>query len=401
VRKLWRFSLKKRWSTFNLKLNLYLGIVYAIFSIGLLGFLVWSYIMMASLYCEIEFSNLAICWNSSTLLCTFNSENHSSYTQSAGNRKLSTSSSETTRETSFQFNSFRQTRQHFDPDPGALIPHKWLEWFVGFAEGDGSIMTRANLKRATFVLTQKEGEILYHIQSILGFGVVRHISNGNYYRYIVEDTRHIFLLCLLFNGNLVLPYRIRQLEKWICFINENIQSNTSRLSIKSNIKDIILFIDKPAIITLQDAWLSGFCDAEGTFNIQVSKRPANKSTGYSVYPRFILDQNDSLELFIYINSLFGSGHVYHRKDTPQGVYRFTLDSVSGLTLCYEYFTHFPLKTKKLKSFQIWTQVINLIIRKEHLTYEGVIKIRQISKMINLRNSQTRGTGKSLVWKMKI
>jgi hypothetical protein len=41
--------------------------------------------MMALLYCEIEVINFAICWNSSTLISTFNSKNLINYTQSAGN----------------------------------------------------------------------------------------------------------------------------------------------------------------------------------------------------------------------------------------------------------------------------------------------------------------------------
>ena len=65
--------------------------VYAMFSIGILGFLVWSQFFpcsedwVALSYCEVGVTNLAICWNSSTLLGTFSRKNISSYTQSAGN----------------------------------------------------------------------------------------------------------------------------------------------------------------------------------------------------------------------------------------------------------------------------------------------------------------------------
>lgn len=74
-------------------------------------------------------------------------------------------------------------------------------------------MTRANGERASFVITQKKGKILVQFQSTLGFGKVRYVENGNFYRYIIEDTQHIFILCELFNGNLVLSYRLKQLEK--------------------------------------------------------------------------------------------------------------------------------------------------------------------------------------------
>ena len=86
--------------------------VYAMFSIGILGFLVWSLIfpllqreeLVALSYREEGVINLAVCWNSLTLLGTFSCKNLSSYTQSAGNRHFisNTSSSETICEISCQ-----------------------------------------------------------------------------------------------------------------------------------------------------------------------------------------------------------------------------------------------------------------------------------------------------------
>jgi hypothetical protein len=179
--------------------------VYAMFSIGILGFIVWSWLGLS--YCEVGVINHAICWNGFRLLGTFYSKNLSSYTQSAGNRNY-TSSSETTRVTScFNFDTFRALYSKLGYTNS--ISNDWLTWFIGFAEGDGAILSYKG--RPTFVLTQKEGAILYGIQSILGFGTVR--QTGNYYRFFVEDLKSILLLCILFNGNLVLPHRMTQLSK--------------------------------------------------------------------------------------------------------------------------------------------------------------------------------------------
>ena len=68
--------------------------VYAMFSIGILGFLVWSFNpslasgrsgLVGLPYCEIGVINIAVCWNGLVLTGTFNSKNLVSYTQSAGN----------------------------------------------------------------------------------------------------------------------------------------------------------------------------------------------------------------------------------------------------------------------------------------------------------------------------
>ena len=86
------------------------------FSIGILGFLVWSLFfsslqieeLVALSYREVGVTNLAVCWNSFTLFGTFDSKNPNINTQSAGNRLFSNASSlETTRETSlFNFMPF-------------------------------------------------------------------------------------------------------------------------------------------------------------------------------------------------------------------------------------------------------------------------------------------------------
>lgn len=186
---------------------------------------------MALLHRKMEVINLAICWNSSTLLGTFYSKNLSSNscnifdceegatttTQSAGNRSKSIrnkSSSENTRETTyFKFSSFRTLYEKLNYTN--QISDSWLVWFIGFVEGDGSIVTFGG--RPRFVITQKEKAILDHIHSILGFGTVKKFQSCGastvFYRYIVQDLMGILLLCILFNGNLCLLHRISQLSR--------------------------------------------------------------------------------------------------------------------------------------------------------------------------------------------
>lgn len=134
----------------------------------------------------------------------FNSKNFVSYTQSAGNlyTKSFKSSSETTCDTSRNFEMFNKTTFI-----NKKISTEWLTWFIGFSEGDGAILTNKNSPR--FVLTQKEGAILYHVQEVLGFGTVRKFDS--FYRFIVTDPQSILLLVYIFNGNLVLPHRLKQL----------------------------------------------------------------------------------------------------------------------------------------------------------------------------------------------
>lgn len=349
----------------------YLGMIYAIASIGILGFIVWSQNVVALLSCEGQVTNLAICWNSSVFIGTFMCKNSISYTQSAGNpgtfRSL-TSSSETTCETSFNFTTFNNLYTRLTHQP-SLDTH-WLTWFVGFAEGDGAILTSGS--RPRFVLTQKESTVLFMIRDTFGFGMVRYFEKGNFYRFIVEDNANVRLLAHLFNGNLVISRRITQLQAWL------------------NVLGDIQLISIPVIPTLKDAWLSGFTDAEGCFNVNITKR-ADTVTGFRVIIRFLLDQKNEEELLFYIKTLLGFGSVNLRKDTNM-VFRYTLNSFKGLVTVRDYFVFFPLKTKKSASFEKWCEVYSMVLNKQHLTNEGLAVIRVIAKQINVVNSETGPTG---------
>lgn len=358
-------------------------------SIGILGFIVWSWIL-ASPHSDMSVYIIyfAICWNGLMLIGTLNGKNSISYTQSADNVSLNSlednkhSVSETTRETSFKLSAFRtyfntlfKNSDHLSDD--------WLTWFIGFAEGDGAIQTYAEGKRVRFVLTQKESAILYNLQHKLNIGVVRHFpqgksgKNNDFYRWMVDEPSHILLLAFLFNGNLALENRIKQLALWVNALNNRFGS------------DIIKLNNTPISITLQDAWLSGFTDAEGCFNVSITAN-IRYTLGYVIKMRYLLDQKDNL-ILNKICELFGFGKVTLRSGTDN-VYRYTATGFKSLNDVISYFKLFPLHTKKAISFEKWLTVYNQVSNKLHLTNEGLAQVRFLQKQINLNNSMTNKTG---------
>ncbi len=385
----------------------YLGMLYAMMSIGLLGFVVWSQEMAFPVgdYGVIYF---AVCWKNETFLDTLYSENSKNFVQSAGNlsfffpiilanssislskgtlgffhtsakvydeigknKKTDKRTSETTRETSFIFRGFR-VLTGLTPE---VVSDNWLTWFIGFSEGDGAILTGHKNDKPRFVLTQKEISVLNHVYETLGFGRVR--TYGTYSRYIVEDKKGILALTYLFNGNLVLDKRKIQLNKWL--IIQNITRITSNV-----------------LPLLSNAWLSGFIDAEGCFNVTLFKRKA-MTLGYQVKMRFMIDQKDSFNTLLFIKNQWDM-ILSHRK-LPKGdyntMYRAETNSFVSIKPIIEYLSIFRLKTKKQISFDKWVTVYDLVCNKAHLTEQGLNDIIKIKKVINLTNSVTGKTGDKL------
>lgn len=251
--------------------------------------------------------------------------------------------SETLREVPFKFEKFNSTHKNIDTN--------WLEWFIGFVEGDGGLYKNSQTNRLTFSITQKEPEILQEIHSVLGFGYVNYDISMKCYRYRIQSLEDIYKLSLLFNGNFFQEHRINQLRDWIYQLNQkgyNITHDPSPMW---------------ALPSLTDAWLSGFTDAEGCFSTQITKRDSAR-TGFRISIRFTIAQRDNNSL-LFIRQLFGFGSVHEFKTDP-GLFSYVNSSFTNTSSLVKYFNLFPLKTKKQLAFVKWCHIREMLLRKEHL-----------------------------------
>ena len=158
---------------------------------------------------------------------------------------------------------------------------------------------------------------------------------------MVDDPLHILLLAFLFNGNLACAARIQQLALCVNAFNNRFGSETIKLN------------NTTVLITLQDAWLSGFTDAEGCFNVTLFKRKEMKaSAGYQVKLRFMIDQKDSLDTMLFIKSQLNL-ILTNRKlknEIISTMYRVESNSFIKIPLIIKYLNIFKLKSKKQNSF---------------------------------------------------
>ena len=266
--------------------------------------------------------------------------------QSAGNLYNTEESSETTRETIKIDNLF-----------------KW--WLIGFAEGDGyfGIDKRGYL---TFKITQStiDCQVLFFIKKSLGFGSVSLQSKtNNTHQYRVRDKKNLIKIINIFNGNFITKAKITQFKSFLEAFN--IKYNTNITYIECNKK-----------VSLDNAWLSGFTDAEGCFT---SSAYLSKITNkHIVTVRYVISQKNDLEFSQNLAVLI-KGYITYIKSYDG--YN-TVVNHSKLNIIMNYIKKYPLKTKKHISYIRWLKVYELVKDKHHHNLKGIKKIKSLIKLIN-------------------
>ena len=268
--------------------------------------------------------------------------------QSAGNHldKYKMGSSETTRET-------------IKLD----LIFKW--WLIGFVEGDGYFGID---KKGYLVLkvTQStvDSQVLFLIKNKLGFGTVSIQSKSNKtHQYRVRDKNNLLKIINIFNGNIITKAKKNQFKTFLDAFNNKYKTN-------------ILYMECNKNISLDNAWLSGFTDAEGCFTSSacLSKHTNN----YIVAVRYVIARKNDIQFSENLAALI-KGYVTHIKGYDG--YN-TVVNHGKLNVIINYINTYPLKTKKHVSYIRWLKVYDLVENKEHLSTKGMEKIKSLIKLIN-------------------
>lgn len=269
---------------------------------------------------------------------------------------------------SFDFASFYKIYSKFYPNHPKPT-QSFLEWLIGFTEGDGSFTVT---KRGTlqFVITQSsvDVQVLYYIMENLGFGkVIQQSKSIKTHRFIVQDISNIFLICLIFNGNMVFFTRNSRFLTFLSVYND--------LALRMKLQ-IINPVFNTLLPTLQDHWLAGFTDAEGCFSLSL----LSNSTGYRL--RFLLSQKWEVNKSVlqHIASLFGVGTI-----SPHSVpnnWEFIVNGVKNTSHLLSYFDTHVLYSKKKESYNLWKQLRIQLINGDHLNTDSRSEMVKLAKCIN-------------------
>jgi len=231
--------------------------------------------------------------------------------------------------------------------------HKFLEWFIGFSEGDGSFVVSKGKTVFSIHLHLADLPLLYEIQVQLNMGNI--YLNKNSAIFIVKAKKDINTLIEIFNGNIFLRKRQIQFENWVFNFNKK---NKFNIEIKSNQFNP----------SLNDNWLAGFIDAEGSFLVSVCKT--------KIIQRFVLGQKDAELEFLYLSKLI-QGYTEKLKQHDRIVINYL-----KLDTLIEYLNSHKLYSIKAKSFEKWMEIYNIRKNKSSLEPLDYKQLKKKSSFIN-------------------
>ncbi|MFH1407855.1 MAG: LAGLIDADG family homing endonuclease [Patescibacteria group bacterium] len=140
-------------------------------------------------------------------------------------------------------------------------------------------------------------------------------------------------------------------------------------------------------------YVIGLVDGEGCFYVNVRKAAHKKWRPRVQAHLYIKLKQEDFPLLKEVNTFFGCGKVYYQKETRSNhtpCFRFEVNSHKDLIrVVVPFFETHPLQSSKDTDFLIFKDIVRLIETKEHLTEEGLEKIRNLKKQMNLGARRVR------------
>jgi hypothetical protein len=137
-------------------------------------------------------------------------------------------------------------------------------------------------------------------------------------------------------------------------------------------------------MNLQTQWIVGFVDGEGCFHIGINQ---NKTliSGYQILPEFTVTQHKrNIQILYALKDFFKCGVVRVNHDD---IFCYRVRGFSHLKEnIIPFFEKHKLLTTKRVDFEKFRTVLLMMERKQHLTQDGLEKIKSIQETMNRKGS---------------
>jgi len=143
-------------------------------------------------------------------------------------------------------------------------------------------------------------------------------------------------------------------------------------------------------------YVSGFIDGEGSFSVSIGKHRTLRR-GYEVRPEFEIElRKDDQEILERIAVTIGSGRIYDLSYERYGWYphaKFKITSTKDMRdYLFPFLDKYPLQAKKAKVYVLFRQIVEQVLRKEHLSDKGFNRIRVLRDKIRKLGKKAKTFG---------
>ena len=286
-------------------------------------------------------------------------------------------------------------------------------WITGFVDAEGCFSVIIEILnnnkwrvRTSFEINLhiKDVDILYKIQSFFGVGAVYLRAYKNIAVYRVSNIEYLRdIIIPHFNNYPLITQKSIDFNLWCkviqIILNKEHLNKSGFLTILTyyasinrgmskkvekyypNIKPVI----KTSIILpnyLNPFWVSGFVSGDGGFSIII--RPSkNYILKQQVSCRFHIVQHiRDIELMNLFSKFFNCGSVYVRSNSSQRCDFLVQDINLLLNKVIPHFDLYPILNLKYKDYICFKKVLDIIKSKQHLTQEGLDKIKTLILEMN-------------------
>lgn len=224
-------------------------------------------------------------------------------------------------------------------------------YLAGLIEGDGWF----GKNQLIIVFAENDTSLAYYIKKRIGFGNIYKIKNKKAVKYICKNFKGLSIILSLINGKLVSFYKYNQLIKH----QYNIDYNYNILPPLNS-------------LSLDNFWLAGFAQADGCFHISIVKSKTHK-TGFSIRLEFSIKQKDPIPLNLLYN-IIKKGNL---SQYSSGIWCYKSTGYKTAAILINYFDKFNIFSGKYINYLKFRKVYIMITKGLHLEEKGVKKIISI------------------------
>jgi len=281
--------------------------------------------------------------------------------QSAGNFFTLSDVDESTSETLRDKSAIKKISVHVPSHLKPISETEFGHYLAGLIDGDGHF---SKISQLVVVFNELDASLAYYIKGKIGYGNVYKVKNKKAVILVISKRLGIRRVLNLINGKIRSQNKLDQIKNNI-LLNPYFKTLT-HFSVNTD-------------LNLNNHWLSGFSDADASFQIKLITR--NQKT--EVRLNFQIDQKKN-DLLILIKNYLG-GNIGYRKS--QDTYYYGSTSFGSAKKVINYFDNFHLLSSKHVSYLKWRKAYIIIQNKEHLTTSGLTKITKLKKTMNKAGRQ--------------